>query len=1270
MKDYHVVFRGARRPLISTVPMPCVDDETLLRYADGALELDRIPAVDQHVDRCDACRRVVAEALASSTADGTCRSDPAFAATDEASLALPSHLPAGVEGRYRILRLLGQGGMGIVYEAMDLRLQTRIALKTLRRFDGPMLLRLKNEFRSLADLRHPNLVQLGDLVHENDQWFFTMELVEGRDFLSHVRPTAGAFDEDRLRAALAQVADGLSALHQTHQVHRDVKPSNILVEDDGRVVLLDFGLVAEMSNRGDAMELRGGTPGYMAPEQRAGAAIGPAADWYAVGVMLYQSLTGHLPAVDPPPPAACAPGAPADLEALCLALLRHDPATRATGQDVRALSRRSATAGALVHTPVSSPVAPPFVGRSTELTRLRAALATADRGTVAVLIEGESGMGKTALVHCFADQATDAGALVLAGRCHERESVPYNALDGIVDALTRTLRRLPADECEALLPFDIALLTDAFPVLLGIAEQPTPARATDLPLDPVERRLRMYGALRALLGRLAQHGSPLVMVIDDLQWSDADSLVFLADLVRPPDAPPLLLVGTFRTGTAITLPCTVERMTLGALALEDARALAQHHLQGRGEDESRALGLAEEARGHPLFIAELARHAGGARAAPPALDDAIGARAALLADQPRTLLDLLAVAGGPLAYETLAFATGQPAGEHAGNVALLRSEHLARTGGDVIETYHDRVRAAVLGRMTGPTRRFCHERLALALEASAGPDPEALSTHWRGAGEPKRAAEHAIAAADRAASALAFERATRLYRMALELDPDRPDRSALNTRLAETLVNDGRQVEGAEAYLVAARDSVGTSALELKRHAAEHFLSSSHVERGMPILDEVLAAVGLRRPRSGWRGVLNVVWLRVRLRARGLGFRLRPQHEVPPAMLAKIDACESAGFALGMTNPWSLLELATRGFLLALDTGEVHRLAMAFCFEVIFSSLVGRRGRLRAAKLLATPTRLADLIDRPLPRARVLIADALLAFHSGRWRQSEETIERAEHLLRDHCIGANHERRIARYWLISVWGFWGRIDALRARLPERLREAEARGDLGDSIIFRTGFCSLAWLANDDPTGALVQVEIASARAPQQTIYQEMELFSRLAIAAYCDDVGGLRQGLGKQRTYWPTMSKNGSLRHPVYGAMLRDLRGRTALALAVHAEGAERQALVREARNMARQLARRRVAWASPFALALRAGISLLKGKRQDAAAHWEKAAQGFEAAELPMNAAIAKQRLAELVGGTRGQVLRDAATAWFRAEGIRDPIRFARVFAGAIPPP
>src|SRR6185436_1251636 len=169
--------------------MGCIDDEVLARYAEGSLEVEAIAVVDEHVDGCHTCRRVLAETVA----------------VEEGVVGFDPSLPAQPSGRYQILRLIGRGGMGVVFEAADLRLQIPVALKTLRDLDGPMLLRLKNEFRSLADLRHPNLVRLGELVQEDKSWFFTMELVRGVDFLGHVRPTPAGFDELRLREALVQL---------------------------------------------------------------------------------------------------------------------------------------------------------------------------------------------------------------------------------------------------------------------------------------------------------------------------------------------------------------------------------------------------------------------------------------------------------------------------------------------------------------------------------------------------------------------------------------------------------------------------------------------------------------------------------------------------------------------------------------------------------------------------------------------------------------------------------------------------------------------------------------------------------------------------------------------------------------------------------------------------------------------------------------------------------------------------------------------------------
>src|SRR5262249_41072246 len=148
--------------------------------------------------------------------------------------------------------------------------------------------RFKREFRALADVNHPNLIGLHTLEADGGQWFFTMDLLAGTNFLSHVRP-GGVVDEGRLRAALAQVVTGVMALHARGVIHRDLKPTNVLVTDEGRVVLLDFGLVVELERAGSSASSQqgAGTAEYMAPEQAAGLPVKAPADWYAVGVMLY-----------------------------------------------------------------------------------------------------------------------------------------------------------------------------------------------------------------------------------------------------------------------------------------------------------------------------------------------------------------------------------------------------------------------------------------------------------------------------------------------------------------------------------------------------------------------------------------------------------------------------------------------------------------------------------------------------------------------------------------------------------------------------------------------------------------------------------------------------------------------------------------------------------------------------------------------------------------------------------------------------------------------
>ena len=203
-----------------------------------------------------------------------------------------------ISARFRILRCIGSGSTGDVYEAVDRDRGGRTAIKALRLEHPHAISQFKREFRALQDVEHPNLVSLGELFEENGRLYFTMELIDGTDFLGYVRPAGGeGFDEARLRHGFSELGNALEALHARGLVHRDVKPSNVLVTHDDCVVILDFGLAASFEERSATWSGPSivGTPHYMSPEQAAGQPAGPPSDWYSAGVILYEALTGRPP---------------------------------------------------------------------------------------------------------------------------------------------------------------------------------------------------------------------------------------------------------------------------------------------------------------------------------------------------------------------------------------------------------------------------------------------------------------------------------------------------------------------------------------------------------------------------------------------------------------------------------------------------------------------------------------------------------------------------------------------------------------------------------------------------------------------------------------------------------------------------------------------------------------------------------------------------------------------------------------------------------------
>jgi len=248
-------------------------------------------------------------------------------------------------GRYRLVELLGQGGMATIYRARDSQLERDVAVKVLRPeygADPDFIDRFRHEAQSAASLNHPGIVAVYDYGTDPAGPFIVMELVEGEDLATIVRRT-GALPPRAAARLVAQAARAIAAAHASGFVHRDVKPGNILVTREGRVKVTDFGIARALSE--SALTLPGTTLGsvhYFSPEQARGETATPASDIYSLGIVLYELLTGRRPWTGDtaaaiatarltgavPSPSAAHGGIPPSLEAICRRALAPNPEER------------------------------------------------------------------------------------------------------------------------------------------------------------------------------------------------------------------------------------------------------------------------------------------------------------------------------------------------------------------------------------------------------------------------------------------------------------------------------------------------------------------------------------------------------------------------------------------------------------------------------------------------------------------------------------------------------------------------------------------------------------------------------------------------------------------------------------------------------------------------------------------------------------------------------------------------------------------------------
>jgi eukaryotic-like serine/threonine-protein kinase len=1226
-------------------------------------------------------------------------------------------LPRRIAERFELVRWLGEGGMGTVYLARDEKFDRMLAVKMLLGGDPGALARFKQEFRALADISHPNLIVLHELFCDAGTWLFTMDYVEGRDFLAHVsameardaptlletdaaraRPHVSLHpsllpcpvrDEALLRRVLLQLTDAIQHLHRAGKLHLDLKPSNVLVGPDDHVTVLDFGLARDLHQGGaTASDRLLGTPAYMAPEQAEGKRFEPASDWYSVGVMLYEALCGRLPfegpiahmllskiSQDPEPPSRYGMGVPPALERLCMRLLAREPAQRAGGDEILAeLGRERAHAGTL-RAPSSRDE--PFVGRCSVLERL-ARTARAE-GARALLIQGRSGVGKSTLVQRFLDELAGARErLVLRGLCHEREAVPFKAFDGIVDALIAALAKLEPPDLTALLPRHAHTLVRLFPAFALIVPRGASSGEDE---DGEVGRTRAYRAFAELFARLSDRYE-LVLFIDDLHWSDHDSALLLRALFAPPEPVPLLLVGTYRREQAHDNPLLavlhelasadaalqLDEVELAPLATDEAEALAKALLRRAGASESLASEIAHESHGVPRFIHELARHArehAGSRTV--SLGKLLAQRIAALPSAANALLTVLAVAGGPTAQRVLFRAA--ELGDGAGAVVhTLRVAGLATSRGvrpeDALEPAHDRVRDVVLERLPREAARQLHGQLLGALALEPVQDDEQLYRHCLGAELHERALMHATRAAQRALRALAAHRSAELYREALALDmqlgSEASRRAALLEGLAEALAASSHCLDAGELFLEAAALDV-TRMARLEQRAADQLLRGGDLARGSALLRRVLERCDVSYPESAQAALAALTLERARLFGRGLAFVERPIEDVAPRELETLSALKLALGVYWLVEPVRGALFATLYLRRALDAGQPRHVLRGLETEAAYVSLVGgAKAEARAVELYRAARELTARVGSAGTEGGYRLAEA--GFHAiyGRKQKSSECALAA--LSSTRQAGLSWERAYARFHVYQNTLYIGGRPGLADELAEHVREAESRRDRFASATLLP-MLALTCLMGDAPDQAAEALaRIRPILSPEVFSFLDMQelIWSALTDAYRGDPISALRRYAAAADRYAvsgvPRLTTWRLLHH--WGVLLAHTS-----ALSV---GDDPALHLRAAQQRIRAIEREGIAWALPFAAVGRAALHQLAGEielrdRMLARAHDESAALGYR----PFSLLFA--RSAALYAGDQDAVAR--CEAELRALGIANPLRWQRTWAPCLAP-
>jgi tetratricopeptide (TPR) repeat protein len=729
---------------------------------------------------------------------------------------------------YRIEAVIGRGGVGTVYRAVQLSLQRDVALKLLtaeQSADSSFRQMFLDESVQAASLDHPHIVPVYDAGEVEQVLYMAMRYVPGADLQGMIR-REGRLSPHASVMVLEQVAGALDVAHAAGLVHRDVKPSNVLIaggqdaEQPLHAWLGDFGLARRMTDPAEQSTERPlGTVHYVAPEQIRGDAVDHRADIYSLGCLLFECLTGAVPFAHTSVPAVLyahleAPiptvsdrgiGLPAAMDEVIAWALAKSPGDRPDragelaqaaaqalgGGEVRPLATAPAGPRPRAGTPRRSRASRPVVGRLLESEDLVSLLddATAGIGGVATL-SGEAGIGKTTLARQLSTLAEQRGIPAVWGVGASAEAArPYWHWIQLVRAIAA---RREGPEIFKSLSAVGAWLNAIVPDLeLGLS-----GRAPS-PIGAEEGRFHLYDALLRLLETTAER-SGLVVVLDDLHFADEASLLALSYISRAVADKRILIVCTHRDleleeARREAAPFSeLVRPTLGIVLKGLPAADVGRMIESRRDvpaPDALVQRIHQLTGGNPLFVSELlslieaeqgvddAAVAAGAMPLPAGVRDAITARLAMLSADGREMLGVAAVMGHQFRAGTLAAAAGTPAVELLELLDEAVRLRLVRPTTQYADGYgfdHGLIQATLYDAIPRGRRLELHYAVARALEQDpavvAGEGLTEIAHHYLEAApahDPERAIDYARRAGDRAMETFAYDQAVTMYRGAL-----------------------------------------------------------------------------------------------------------------------------------------------------------------------------------------------------------------------------------------------------------------------------------------------------------------------------------------------------------------------------------------------------------------------------------------------------------------------------------------------------------------------